>query len=305
MDIIATKFSELLTVRNYYSNIGLWPMQPRDINPEGWLSNFTDENDLEIAAALLDSFIYFNEVQTKKLFESAFHAISSEIEMSRKSESEIGSAWREFKSSVIITYPSGFDADVAASGRKFIREARQTLKIDESRLFDPGDVAREVLHQQGVTDLVFVDDISITGHQFLNCCFRNVEVDGMMTSLEELIREEVLREVYYLPTVCTAMAKRNISHELPNVRVRPAHLLVDRYFANPPYENTALVPDELVAGLDEFLRKYAKRAGYDESKPYGFGNLGLALGFEHSVPDNTLPIFWSENDRWIPLRRRS
>ncbi|MDV6266069.1 hypothetical protein R3Q16_05595 [Rhodococcus globerulus] len=154
--------SEILQVRRYYSNIHLWPMQPRDINPDGWLSNFS-EDDLSIARALLDSFIYFNEEHTKKLFESSFHAISSDIESRKNHGVAVGDAWREFKSNVIVTYPSGSANDAAASGRKFIREARQSLKIDESHLFDPGDVPRHSLTQVECVDLIFVDDISITG----------------------------------------------------------------------------------------------------------------------------------------------
>ncbi len=41
--------------------------------------------------------------------------------------------------------------------------------------------------------------------------------------------------------------------------------------------------------------------------PLGFGGCQLLLGFAHNIPNNTLPIFWSEgqpNKSWTPIFRR-
>ena len=36
----------------------------------------------------------------------------------------------------------------------------------------------------------------------------------------------------------------------------------------------------------------------------GFAKLGLALAFEHGVPDATLPLFYWDGPGWEPLMRR-
>jgi hypothetical protein len=37
----------------------------------------------------------------------------------------------------------------------------------------------------------------------------------------------------------------------------------------------------------------------------GFHKLGLALAFQHCVPDATLPLFYWEHNEWHPLIRRT
>ncbi|MGI4789714.1 MAG: phosphoribosyltransferase-like protein [Janthinobacterium lividum] len=69
-------------------------------------------------------------------------------------------------------------------------------------------------------------------------------------------------------------------------------------------------PDHLRTSALDFLEKVSHRVGiYDThggvNDWQGFNKLGLSLGFEHSVPDATLPIFYWEQNGWKPLLRRT
>lgn len=64
-----------------------------------------------------------------------------------------------------------------------------------------------------------------------------------------------------------------------------------------------------INGFQELvLKQYAdvtKQAGLPKGRfEEGFGQLGLAYGFAHATPNNTLPIFWYETDNWAPLLDR-
>ncbi|MGI4830438.1 MAG: phosphoribosyltransferase-like protein [Janthinobacterium lividum] len=38
--------------------------------------------------------------------------------------------------------------------------------------------------------------------------------------------------------------------------------------------------------------------------PLGHGNCELLLGFNHNIPDNTLPVIWSKEAQWKPIFER-
>ncbi|MGF0308901.1 phosphoribosyltransferase-like protein [Rhodococcus sp. IEGM1428] len=294
--------------RQFYSNIGLWPRQPGDINPTGWLDNFGTARDREIAAALLESFVYLNSAHVEKMVSSAFHSLSTTFRSALPPSESVVNRWQTFRRNVVVTYPTGDIYDPAGSGHIFIRSARGNLVTNPGQLRDPAAIGDYVTHNQGqgAIDLVFVDDLAATGTQFLQVWFREIS-DGQSdaaTSLASLQADGRIGEVYYTPAICTAYAKREIAMQCPTVMVRPAHLLPDEYFANPEYSETNLVPANLRAELPDFLARYAHPAGYKIEDKFGFGDMGLALAFEHGVPDNTLPIFTSENSGWTTLRRK-
>lgn len=50
------------------------------------------------------------------------------------------------------------------------------------------------------------------------------------------------------------------------------------------------------------LRKYGARLA--PGHPFGYAGSAFLLAFAHSTPDNTLPIFWSNETGWLPLLHR-
>jgi hypothetical protein len=54
--------------------------------------------------------------------------------------------------------------------------------------------------------------------------------------------------------------------------------------------------------LKQILEKYG--AWLSPRAPLGYSGSGLLLAFEHSIPDNSFPIFWAENPNWRPLLSR-
>lgn len=294
---------EVLSTRRFYSGIGLWPQIPTSINPSGWLRNFRAGLDRDIAIELLDSFVHVPRSQVERLIESAFHNLSYLIERIRAEPPYSGEAWRHFRENVIVSYPQDALNDPAASGRSFIRQARAGLIRYESQLADPWELVDRVAGQRPATDVVFIDDFAGTGDQFIEAM--RLEYPNNFngsTKIADLLSAGDFAGVYYIPAIATASAVENIETQLPGVRVRPAHVLTSRYSASHP--ETLLVSSGLQTELDGFLRRHAVRAGYSEIYRYGHGGSGLSISFEHGVPDNTLPIFWSEGAKWTTLRRR-
>jgi hypothetical protein len=295
--------TEILETRRYYSGLGLWPAIPGGINPEGWLSNFRADFDQQIAIELLDSFVHFSSGQTKRLITSAFHALSYQVERMRGVPPYSGSGWREYLANVQVSYPQEDERDPAGSGRIFLRQARANLLPSEEQLHDPDDLLTKLAHSSVPSDIILIDDFAGSGDQFLKAMRREVQINATeATSYAELINERKLGTCYYLPAVATSQAIERIQGEIPFIEVRPAHVLPDRYSAS--HAKTLLVPDQLRDGLDGFLRRHARKAGYSEAGRYGHRGSGLAISFDHGVPDNTLPLFTADASGWVPLRKR-
>lgn len=272
-----------------------------DIDPTGWLSNFHDGREREIAAALLESFMFINEAQTIKMLEMAFASLAVDPFVETLQGSGIEDKWREFRRRVLITFPTDDQDAPSSSGYLFVRHARQDLGLAEPQLLAPGKLIERVASLTLATPIVFLDDIVGTGEQFCESWERQYEVNGVVTTLgAEAARLQA--PVYYCPVVCTAAGLRAISATAPDVKVRPAHFLPDVYSASSP--ETILVPTEMRAELPGFISTVSRRAGVTRFQELGWGNLSLAIAFEHSVPDLTLPIFHSEKNGWKPLRKR-
>src|SRR5262249_49893615 len=79
--------------------------------------------------------------------------------------------------------------------------------------------------------------------------------------------------------------------------VRPTRLLPSESSANHPA--SLLRPDGLRAKSARFVEESSDRARIPAGKRWGYANLGLALAFQHGVPDATLPILWWEDNGWI------
>jgi hypothetical protein len=67
-------------------------------------------------------------------------------------------------------------------------------------------------------------------------------------------------------------------------------------------------PEHLKTSATDWLYETSRRAGIVDGYTHGwkgFHDLGLALAFDGSVPDATLPLFHWEEGSWTPLVRRT
>ncbi len=99
----------------------------------------------------------------------------------------------------------------------------------------------------------------------------------------------------------------------PTVAVATAHVLDEHDSLQGIAPSPWYGIDELGKKFDMLLKKYSDRltpqdafiAGNVRWVRYGYHERGLLLAFEHSVPDATLPIFWSSGKNgWTPLVER-
>jgi len=285
---------ELLESRRYLSEISVWP-RPNRLDLSGWVENFDEGRDTEIALALLEAHVHMDEQQIKYAVASTIRDISSRDEFGLASDRPAN--WDRFIQDVVFSFPLSRSGDSTASGYIFGRVV-ESLGFNENRIIDSEHLVGH-LHKSGPLPVVFLDDLAASGTQFTRNWKRNYPKGSGSVSLEQLASDGQMATVYYSPLVSTQVAKDRIESEC-GVTVVPTYVLDEDYSVLS--EDTRLVPNRLRQYVPDFLAKYAPRTGRDEYGFAGYGDLGLALSFHHSCPNNTVPVLQpgSVAQNWRP-----
>jgi hypothetical protein len=158
----------------------------------------------------------------------------------------------------------------------------------------------ERLAKGSLAPVLFVDDFVGSGDQFVKTWKRQYSLaDGSLRSFSDF---DGLLSFFYAPLVCTAKGAATVARDCPNVALRPAHLLSEEYSADHP--ESVLWPKQLRPSASSFIESASARAGIPSGRRFGYRGLALAFAFEHSTPDATLPLFYWEENGWIPLVTR-
>lgn len=277
----------------------IWLAPPR-MNPRRWLRNF-DDTDKRLAALLLDRFVFFNRETTELLLIAAWESVLDGFPKGPHAPSppQLLHALKD----VVFTPVEGEDPNPTDSGYLMCRSARQMLGIPEELVKTPQDALQDAKHG---TTVVFIDDFIGNGNQFIETWQR--PYDGTKT-FESVFNQAAFTTIY-ISLVATTTGIKNIHDIAPHVAICPAHCV------GPQSSIHGLIAKGMLGQkeIDDFLNKYASRLDPDEDyirdniryKKYGFKERGLMLGFEHSIPDATLPIFWSKGiGNWEPLIERA
>ncbi len=284
----------------YFVNVQLWPLH-HELDPEGWLSNFTDA-EMDHAIHLLNAFMYFRRPLVEQLFRAAVQDLSNLVRHPNEPFRRSQAAWRNYMNAAIFTRVTGEIPSDTDSGFIFSRMARQVLGISEESVIAPVETLR-ILQAGGARTVIFLDDFVGSGRQFIRTWKREETLpSGTHVSFERIASFLRDADFTYCPLICTAYGLARIKTRCPPVTVNAAHVLPDEYGALHP--TSIIWPDDLRATAKAFIDEASRRAGIPDSERYGFQDRALALAFEHSVPDATLPLLRWKTDSWKPLAKR-
>lgn len=284
-----------------FSDFQLWPMTS-DVDPERWLSNFTD-SESEHALHLLNSFMFYSRKMTEQMFVSAIHNISTIFSSGNGDFRSCCASWEGFFDGVIVTYVTGETPNPTDSGFAYARLTRQAAAIPEDRIVMPQE-ALSILAANSKTPILFVDDFVGSGQQFIRTYNRKYDISGIgRVSFEDVIQNGSNSLIVYCPAICTQLGRRRIRESAKEVVISAGTFLPPQSSALHP--RSILWPDHLKPTAKSFVKAASMRAGIPSDCWQGFWRLGLALAFADSTPDATLPIFYWEENGWKPLVRRS
>lgn len=288
----------LLDKIDYFVEVQLWPTDI-DFNPIGWLSNF-DQEDLRLARCLLDRFMLFSQTLTKFHFKAAFQNLSETIVDNSLTGKQARENWDNFISTSAVTIIAGENPNPTDSGYIFARLARQALNIEEDKILFQASAIRYI-YSGGCSNIIFVDDFLGSGEQLITTYERTFPIfNGFNKSFSDAHNDFQDINFYYCPIIATKFGLNRIKSMYENISVSPCYLLDSRYSAIS--DDTIIWPEGYAEEGKRLIEKYSARAQITNLG--GFANLGLTLSFYHSVPDATLPLFYWEQNGWIPLVKK-
>ncbi len=286
--------NDVLSKCEVLKRAGLWLSEPK-MRPRAWMDNF-ETSDRHIAARLLDRFTFYNTKLTNRLLMAAYDSIGDG--MPKGPGAPDRSALLTSVPNAVWTPVQGEIPNPTDSGNLLCRLARQELGVPQASIVDNDQALASAQSGKAV---IFVDDFVGSGQQFITTWQRNRNGSSFAS-----VNAKSPFTAIYVNLVATSAGVKNIHRIAPSVAVCATHVLEQK---STVYSNPAGLPE-----IAAFLAKYASRLTPPEAHitkypgfvQFGFGKLGLMFGFEHSIPDSTLPIFWSPgNGSWEPLIERT
>ncbi len=239
-----------------------------------WLQNFTGKAydvDIEkkLALMLLNNFIYVKHDEALHLCRVIYYEYIHKIALNNE---DINDVLKKTK-----FYPIGNPSESSSLIMYFFRLAND---IPKDRFGYSPSTPNEN------NRVVFIDDISGSGHQ---------ASDHIIDLFSGTIEKKYIDYLCLISTEKAVEEFKKIGINLISSCNLDSRM---QLFSNESYTTFS---DEMSQIIKNFLAAYQHEVNWN---PLGYNETEIALGFYYNVPDNCIPIFWSEFNNWKALFKR-
>lgn len=287
---------------DFFRDVQLYPMA-NSLDFESWLANFESPEDKELAAQVLKHFVYIPEaieIQMLKTVVGKCGYYFKSVDPQWKHDSFKDNCWYSF-------IQGEQKDDMTDSGFLYPSKLRNELGIPPERI-----VSYEKLfnlleaNTESPLNVILVDDFVGTGAQTDNAW--NMHKFGGST-LSELVRL-YQHHIIYATLVVNKMGYNRITKNCTGLHLEYANLLDSKY-SILNCEGLCWEGDrDKYNKFCDLLYKVAvkenipRESGNHVNDMLGFGRQGLALAFNHGIPDACPAFFYWETETWKPLKKR-
>lgn len=290
---------EVLEKCEYFQDTQFWPLVVAS-NVKQWLGNFHDEAEKEIAAQIVDFYIYLSEPMISHMLATVLGKCGSYFRI-------FNSAWSDldFINQCWYSYIPGEDRSDICSGSEFLRKLQTLFGIPNERLLVYSDFVKR-MKENYCEYFILVDDFIGSGHQVEEAWCKY----PIGSPLKDICKSQY-HKVVYAPLIVNAVGYNKVLSTCDGLHVEYIHKLPAEYSLFHQQCPCWHGNSELYAqGIDLIDRKSAelgipKTNGMHTDDMKGYKEQGLAISFQHGMPDACLPIFTKETLDWKPLFKRS
>lgn len=307
-----------LKIMNLSQNV--WEGKFKQENLDAWLENFVKSDtlkDCEQAHALylLSNFTYFGIREIREMLKSAYrdkvkNPLIQEIRRSLSDSKDNTLIQEKYNSALEETKFLGI-GNPSESGTHLLYFFRQEnhlekdqfihtheiLKITRTKIKDTPDRVSISLRNKKIRRYVFIDDVCGSGDQV---------IDYMTDILNELKDLDEKIETHYITLIASKKGLKAVRDSGIFNKVECIFEL-DNSYKCFSQESRYFTERQKVPMEKQFSEEMSKKYG-SIIEPiigcHGYKNGQYLLGFSHNTPDNTLPIFWSEQNSWTPIFKR-
>ena len=290
---------EVLEKCEYFQDTQFWPLVVAS-DVKQWLGNFHDEAEKEIAAHIVDFYIYLSEPMISHMLATVLGKCGSYFRI-------LNSAWSDldFINQCWYSYIPGEDRSDICSGSEFLRKLQTLFGIPNERLLIYSDFVKR-MKENHCEYFILVDDFIGSGHQVEEAWCKY----PIGNPLKDICKSQY-HKVVYAPLIVNEVGYNQVLSTCDGLHVEYIHKLPSEYSLFHQQCPCWHGNSELYAqGIDLIDRKSAalgipKTNGMQTDDMKGYKEQGLAISFQHGMPDACLPIFTKETLDWKPLFKRS
>ena len=281
-------------------HLGVWDIP--EMRLDSWLRRFSGESEQFMACCLLDSLIYRSEKQLAPALASLMRGsvrwtLGTTLVPGDADTDFVDLLRRKPKIPVRLVPVIRNDQPPTKSGPLILRMAKRTLGIHDDWMLWPWQ-AEEALREGKIRSVVLIDDFLGSGSQV----GKFLKAWNLSESLSN-----VEMTFCYAPIIAHEVGKENVLTEFPRLKVVSAETFCRKH-AFFSEENWRRMTQGAISGecaRSFFLKWSEEHFPSSRTVPVqGFGNLELTIGFSHSTPNNTLPIYWQSTSASEPLLER-
>lgn len=258
-----------------------WALQNfNEYNISAWLDNFqgevfAQEDEQRAALWLLSNYTHYNEKEVnhlcRTLYKKFIHAYTTDNSLTEKTLLE------NMKNFCYL--PLGAPSE---SGGFIAYQFRKQAKIGIDRFFFPTDSE----NISGSTS-IFIDDVTLSATQ-------------AKEPIIDFVRNHSFDSVYLLTLISSNAAEKELSKS--GIKTISCIEIDDR---TKCFSHQSILfhkfPD-LLEPIKELCMYYGNKVF--SSYPLGYKDGQYLFGFFYNTPNNTLPIFWSNKNGWVPIFER-
>lgn len=286
---------------NYFRYTQTWPLA-NDLNYEQWLANFAEGDERNIAHRILDYFIYFPDSHINQMLATVIGKCGYFFKQQRGAWSD-----SDFKNNCWYSFVPGEELRPTDSGYVFNRKLRDIIHIPENRIVDFNTLCSELAMTTN-HNVILVDDFVGSGHQTW-VAWTQQKFPPANESLQKITKDNN-HIVIYAPLIVNEIGYEKIINDCLGLGLTFIYFLDKEsslFDKNCPCWNG----DDVLyqKGVELIIEKSSKlgipsSGGAKVIDVKGYREQGLALAFEHGMPDACPPFFYWENDEWKPLVKK-
>ena len=294
----------------FYTDI--WRDQRQSVY-QRWLDNFKEDDEQLNALYLLSKFTYFGGIEIRALLKALYrdlykYPIVESIRKENKDSLDDSFIKDQFRAHRYRTRFLGV-GNPSESGVHLLYYFRQENSLSKDlfahahELFTANYSEQTERIEQSwdnpqINHIVFIDDFCGSGNQAVRYIKRLVE---QIKTLNDKCWVE------YFVLVANKTGLERVKSETIVDRAEAVFELdesfkcfgdVSRYFVSNPAEVDK-------ASCRAICEKYGKERAKDAKSAMGYDDDELLLSFFHNTPNNTLPIFWTDDKEWYPIFNRT
>jgi len=294
-------YEEVIERLDFLRRMQIWPVK-NFLNYKGWLDNFSEQEEKEIASRIIDFFLFFPKQMIIQMLKTVVGYCGEYLKIQFQN-------WQhdDFLKKCIFSYIPGETLSSTDSGYIFLRYLRDELHIPEKNLLDYNKLLSLVNNSTDSIPIIFIDDFIGSGAQCDKAWNEN-KIDSGKTLNE--IASNSKHIFIYASLIANYIGYNRIKKNCIGLKLYTCHLLNNEYNLFDPNCLCWKKNNELYLKGTELIISKSKKlnipfsGGASVNDVKGFNEQGLALSFEHGTPDAIPSFFYWCDDNWTPLLRK-